>query len=130
MALAFQASCTDCPDANSVISRSANMVEATGSIRNSQNVVKLPIDTMADLQARFLRLHVNIAGARFGRIAQDQVDEANDRGHLGVLHELGRFDDLILGFLGGLYFSGGADAGQQLNLNSGPCAPSAPKLRV
>src|SRR5262249_22677573 len=47
------------------------------------------VDAVADGDAVGLRLDVNVAGPQLDRFQQDFVDQANDRGFLGHLRQLG-----------------------------------------
>ena len=48
-------------------------------VGNGQHVVQQPVDALPDLQQRLVRLDVDVAGAGFRGVAQDEVDELHDR---------------------------------------------------
>ena len=65
-------------------------------VRDGQHVVQQPVHALPDLQQRLVRLDVDVAGAGLRRVAQDQVDELDDRRQLDVLGERRRIDQVVL----------------------------------
>ena len=74
-------------------------------VRNRQHVAEQPIDPVAHLEQRLLGLDVNVARARGGGVAQNEVDQPDNRRQLDVFRERRRIDDLVFAVAGRFDFS-------------------------
>ena len=60
-------------------------------MRGLQHLVKNAVDAVTDDQLAFKRLDVNVAGPLLVRLGDQAVDEADNRGLVGSIQEIGRF---------------------------------------
>ena len=74
-------------------------------LRNRQHVAQQAVNALPDVNVLFLRFDVDVARTGLGRLAQDQVDEPDDRRQVDVFGQRGDVDEFVVGVRGGLDFS-------------------------